>query len=82
MTSTIHSLAVARGASPASSTASAASASPAAPRFALGLPPRPALLSRRAWLALVALCIAVGVGCRSPRSSRPKRARFICHPTQ
>ncbi|MHA7206726.1 urea ABC transporter permease subunit UrtC, partial [Burkholderia pseudomallei] len=47
MASTIHSLAVARGASPASSTASAASASPAAPRFALGLPPRPALLSRR-----------------------------------
>ncbi|MET5116000.1 urea ABC transporter permease subunit UrtC, partial [Burkholderia pseudomallei] len=39
-----------------------ASASPAAPRFALGLPPRPALLSRRAWLALVALFIAVGVG--------------------
>jgi len=30
--------------------------------FALGLPPRPALLSRRAWLALIALIIAFGIG--------------------
>ncbi|MBP0591422.1 urea ABC transporter permease subunit UrtC [Paraburkholderia sp. LEh10] len=30
--------------------------------FALGLPPRPALLSRRAWQLLVALIIAVGLG--------------------
>ncbi|WP_321817267.1 MULTISPECIES: urea ABC transporter permease subunit UrtC [unclassified Paraburkholderia] len=29
--------------------------------FALGLPPRPALLSRRAWLALIALIIVMGV---------------------
>ncbi|WP_036052538.1 urea ABC transporter permease subunit UrtC [Burkholderia gladioli] len=33
-----------------------------APGFALGLPPRAALLSRRAWLALIALCIAIGIG--------------------
>ncbi|CAJ6616726.1 branched-chain amino acid ABC transporter permease [Burkholderia pseudomallei] len=76
MTSTIHSLAVARGASPASSTASAASASPAAPRFALGLPPRPALLSRRAWLALVALCIAVGVGVPLAALVAPEASAF------
>jgi len=30
--------------------------------FALGLPPRPALLSRRAWQLLIALIIAVGIG--------------------
>ncbi|MGA7778328.1 MAG: urea ABC transporter permease subunit UrtC [Paraburkholderia sp.] len=30
--------------------------------FALGLPPRPALLSRRAWLALIALIIVMGLG--------------------
>ncbi len=30
--------------------------------FALGLPPRPALLSRRAWQALIALIIAIGLG--------------------
>jgi urea transport system permease protein len=30
--------------------------------FALGLPPRPALLPRRAWLALIALILAIGVG--------------------
>jgi urea transport system permease protein len=30
--------------------------------FALGLPPRPALLSRPAWIALVALIIAIGLG--------------------
>nr|WP_258170424.1 urea ABC transporter permease subunit UrtC [Burkholderia multivorans] len=30
--------------------------------FALGLPPRPALLSRHAWWALIALVIAVGIG--------------------
>ncbi|MEW6342928.1 MAG: urea ABC transporter permease subunit UrtC [Paraburkholderia sp.] len=30
--------------------------------FALGLPPRPALLSRPAWLALIALIIAIGLG--------------------
>lgn len=30
--------------------------------FALGLPPRPALLSRGAWLALIALILAVGIG--------------------
>jgi urea transport system permease protein len=30
--------------------------------FALGLPPRPALLSRRAWLALIALIIVFGLG--------------------
>ncbi|WP_118183220.1 urea ABC transporter permease subunit UrtC [Paraburkholderia phosphatilytica] len=30
--------------------------------FALGLPPRPALLSRGAWLALIALIVAVGLG--------------------
>ncbi|RZS86407.1 amino acid/amide ABC transporter membrane protein 2 (HAAT family) [Pigmentiphaga kullae] len=29
---------------------------------ALGLPPRPALLSRNAWLALLALSLAVGIG--------------------
>ncbi|KAB0666998.1 urea ABC transporter permease subunit UrtC, partial [Burkholderia territorii] len=36
-----------------------AAAARAADGFALGLPPRPALLSRRAWLALVALCVAI-----------------------
>ncbi|AJY28365.1 urea ABC transporter, permease protein UrtC [Burkholderia thailandensis 34] len=77
MTSTIRSsLAVARGASPASSTASAASASPAAPRFVLGLPPRPALLSRRAWLALVALCIAVGIGVPLAALVAPESSAF------
>ncbi|WP_114808944.1 urea ABC transporter permease subunit UrtC [Paraburkholderia kururiensis] len=30
--------------------------------FALGLPPRPALLSRGAWLALIALILVVGIG--------------------
>lgn len=30
--------------------------------FALGLPPRPALLSRRAWLALIALIVVFGLG--------------------
>jgi len=30
--------------------------------FALGLPPRPALLSRRAWQCLIALIIAIGLG--------------------
>lgn len=30
--------------------------------FALGLPERPALLPRRAWLALIALVVAMGVG--------------------
>jgi len=30
--------------------------------FALGLPPRPALLSRPAWIALIALIIAIGLG--------------------
>jgi urea transport system permease protein len=30
--------------------------------FALGLPPRPALLSRPAWVALIALIIAIGLG--------------------
>ncbi|HWT37955.1 MAG TPA: urea ABC transporter permease subunit UrtC [Paraburkholderia sp.] len=30
--------------------------------FALGLPPRPALLSRRAWQCLIALILAVGLG--------------------
>ncbi|APR35277.1 urea ABC transporter permease subunit UrtC [Paraburkholderia sp. SOS3] len=30
--------------------------------FALGLPPRPALLSRRAWQALIALMIVIGLG--------------------
>jgi urea transport system permease protein len=30
--------------------------------FALGLPPRPALLSRPAWLALIALIIVMGLG--------------------
>ncbi|WP_322050853.1 urea ABC transporter permease subunit UrtC [Paraburkholderia bannensis] len=34
----------------------------AAETFALGLPARPALLSRRAWIALIALIIAMGVG--------------------
>jgi urea transport system permease protein len=51
--------------SPAS--VSSSSASPGAERvaqsgFALGLPPRPALLSRRAWLALIALIIVMGLG--------------------
>ncbi|KAG8148801.1 urea ABC transporter permease subunit UrtC [Burkholderia catarinensis] len=32
------------------------------PDFALGLPPRAALLSRRAWFALLALCLAIGIG--------------------
>ncbi|KVE24275.1 urea ABC transporter permease subunit UrtC [Burkholderia singularis] len=35
---------------------------PSAPRFTLDLPTRAALLPRRAWLALVALCVAVGIG--------------------
>jgi len=30
--------------------------------FALGLPPRPALLTRPAWIALIALIIAIGLG--------------------
>ena len=30
--------------------------------FALGLPPRPALLSRRAWQALIALILVIGIG--------------------
>jgi urea transport system permease protein len=30
--------------------------------FALGLPPRPPLLTRGAWLALIALIVAIGVG--------------------
>lgn len=30
--------------------------------FALGLPPRPALLSRGAWIALIVLVVAVGLG--------------------
>jgi urea transport system permease protein len=30
--------------------------------FALGLPPRPALLSRRAWQALIALILVIGLG--------------------
>ncbi|EUC14322.1 urea ABC transporter permease subunit UrtC [Paraburkholderia hospita] len=30
--------------------------------FALGLPPRPALLSRRAWQFLIALIVAIGLG--------------------
>jgi urea transport system permease protein len=51
--------------SPAAVTSSGAS--PGAERaaqsgFALGLPPRPALLSRRAWLALIALIIVMGLG--------------------
>ncbi|AJY41627.1 urea ABC transporter permease subunit UrtC [Burkholderia humptydooensis] len=73
MTSTIHSLSVARS---ASSAASATSAAPASPRFALGLPPRPALLSRRAWLALVALCIAVGVGVPLAALAAPESSAF------
>jgi urea transport system permease protein len=42
--------------------ADAPSAAHAPGGFALGLPPRPALLSRRAWLALLALVLAVAVG--------------------
>ncbi|AGK46447.1 MULTISPECIES: urea ABC transporter permease subunit UrtC [Burkholderia] len=76
MTSTIHSLSVARSASSAASATSAASAAPASPRFALGLPPRPALLSRRAWLALVALCIAVGVGVPLAALAAPESSAF------
>jgi urea transport system permease protein len=34
----------------------------AQPELALGLPPRPALLSRGAWLALLALVVAIGLG--------------------
>ncbi|MFC0397821.1 urea ABC transporter permease subunit UrtC [Paraburkholderia rhizosphaerae] len=34
----------------------------ALPGFALGLPARPALLSRRAWQALIALIIVIGLG--------------------
>jgi urea transport system permease protein len=34
----------------------------APPPFALGLPPRRALLPRQAWLALIALIVAVGIG--------------------
>jgi urea transport system permease protein len=54
-----------------SATSSASVTSPGAPAgaeraaqsgFALGLPPRPALLSRPAWLALVALIIVIGLG--------------------
>ncbi|TDN67012.1 urea ABC transporter permease subunit UrtC [Paraburkholderia sp. BL10I2N1] len=55
--------------SPASASGSAASSGATPPDeraalagFALGLPPRPALLSRRAWQALIALIIAIGLG--------------------
>ncbi|WP_063533460.1 urea ABC transporter permease subunit UrtC [Burkholderia sp. MSMB1589WGS] len=76
MTSTIHFLSVARSASSAAAAASTASAAPASPRFALGLPPRPALLSRRAWLALVALCIAVGAGVPLAALAAPESSAF------
>jgi urea transport system permease protein len=53
--------------SPASVTSSGSGAPPGTERaaqsgFALGLPPRPALLSRPAWIALIALIIAIGLG--------------------
>ena len=53
--------------SPASVTSSGSGAPQGAERavqsgFALGLPPRPALLSRPAWIALIALIIAIGLG--------------------
>ncbi|WP_175701885.1 urea ABC transporter permease subunit UrtC [Burkholderia ambifaria] len=49
---------------------------PAKEGFALGLPPRPALLSRRAWLALVALCIAIGVGVPLAALVAPESSAF------
>ncbi|MGF6600048.1 urea transport system permease protein [Paraburkholderia sp. GAS448] len=55
--------------SPASASGSATSSGATPPDeraalagFALGLPPRPALLSKRAWQALIALIIAIGLG--------------------
>jgi urea transport system permease protein len=56
MTSATSSASVApTGASPGTERAAQAG-------FALGLPPRPALLSRPAWLALIALIIVMGLG--------------------
>ncbi|CAN0618835.1 urea transport system permease protein [Burkholderia multivorans] len=57
MTSITDSLSNAAPAKPPSPAAASAAGG-----FALGLPPRPALLSRRAWRALVALCVAIGIG--------------------
>ncbi|MCS6474643.1 urea ABC transporter permease subunit UrtC, partial [Burkholderia thailandensis] len=54
----------------------AAAAARAEAGFALGLPPRPALLSRRAWLALVALCIAIGVGVPLAALVAPESSAF------
>ena len=55
--------------SPASASGSATSSGATPPDeraalagFALGLPPRPALLSKRAWQALIALIMAIGLG--------------------
>ena len=65
------------------SLSNAASATPPSPAaastaggFALGLPPRPALLSRRAWLALVALCVAIGVGVPLAALVAPESSAF------
>ena len=52
-TTTLHS-----SASPAPATAGNGTSA----GFALGLPPRRALLSRPAWAALLALVIAIGIG--------------------
>ncbi len=46
------------------------------PGFALGLPPRAALLSRRAWLALVALCLAIGIGVPLAALVAPESSSF------
>ncbi|KVL34564.1 urea ABC transporter permease subunit UrtC [Burkholderia territorii] len=53
-----------------------AAAARAADGFALGLPPRPALLSRRAWLALVALCLAIGIGVPLAALVAPEASAF------
>lgn len=44
--------------------------------FALGLPPRPVLLSRRAWLALIALCVAIGIGVSLAALVAPEASAF------
>jgi urea transport system permease protein len=44
--------------------------------FALGLPPRPALLSRPAWIALIALIIAIGLGVPFSALMLPETSAF------
>lgn len=71
MTSTTHSLS-----NPTVDSPKPAAAARAADGFALGLPPRPALLSRRAWLALIALCIAIGIGVPLAALVAPESSAF------